>query len=134
MDMTSILPIHDSVSQVWFDGVTRDILLLQRDPATGKVQMYPRARVAGFPEREPEWVEASGKGKLHSFTVVEKSVHREFRSLAPFVVALVDLEEGVRMTAWIVDTPMENLHCDMPLRVVFREIHSGLKMPCFVGA
>lgn len=134
MDMTAVLPVHDAISQVWFDAAARDVLLLQRDPSTGKAQMYPRARVAGFPEREPEWFEASGNGTLYSFTVVEKSVHPQFRPLTPFVIALVDLEEGARITAWIVDTPFEDLRCDMPLRVAFREIHPGLKMPCFIGA
>lgn len=54
--------------------------------------------------------------------------------MTPFVIALVDVEEGVRITSWVVDTPVDNIRCDMPLKVVFREIHPGVKMPCFVEA
>lgn len=134
IEMTSILPVHNALSEHWFDAVDRDVLLLQKDPVTGNVQMYPRARVVGYPDREPEWIEASGRATLHSFTVVKKSVHPEFSSLTPFVIALVDLDEGARITSWLVDTPVENIRCDMGLKLVFREIHPGLKMPCFIEA
>ena len=133
IDMTTVLPVHDAVSEHWFEALNRGVLLLQRDPVTGNVQMYPRARVIGHPEREPEWIEASGRATLHSFTVVQKSIHKQFASLTPFAIALVDLEEGTRITSWIVDTPLENLRCDMPLKLAIREIHAGLNMPCFIG-
>ncbi|WP_431324934.1 Zn-ribbon domain-containing OB-fold protein [Rhizobium sp. YTU87027] len=134
IDMTPVHPVHNALSEQWFYAAQRDTLLIQKDPATGTLQMYPRARVVGHPEREPEWVEASGRGTLYSFTVVNRSIHKEFASMTPFVIALVDLEEGVRITSWVIDAPLENLRCDMPLRVVFREIHPGVKMPCFVEA
>lgn len=132
IEITSVLPVHNALSQRWFDALKHGTLLLQRDPATGAVQMYPRARIAGAPDREPEWIEASGRGTLYSFTVVERSVHPEFSSMTPFVIALVDLEEGARITSWVVDTPIENIRCDMALKAVFREIHPGVTMPCFV--
>ena len=131
MNLQDILPVEDASSSAWFEAVRDDKLLLQKDPASGVVQFYPRARVLGFPDREPVWFEASGKGTLYSFTVVHRSVHPQFAAFTPFVIALVELEEGVRMTAWIVDIPQERLKIDMPLKVVFREIHPGLKLPCF---
>lgn len=131
MNLTDILPVQDSDSKVWFEGVQEDKLLIQFDPVSKVYQFYPRAIVLGSPERSPEWVEASGKGKLHTFTVVERSVHPQFRDVAPFVLALVDLEEGVRITSWVVDVPLDKISIDMNLRVVFREILPGLKLPCF---
>ncbi|GAC1046146.1 MULTISPECIES: Zn-ribbon domain-containing OB-fold protein [Rhizobiaceae] len=132
IEMTSVHPVHNALSKHWFEAASRDVLLIQRDPLTGAAQMYPRARVAGFPEREPEWAEATGRGTLYSFTVVERSIHKEFAAITPFVIAIVDLEEGARITSWVVDTPIERIQCDMALKVVFREIHPGVKMPCFV--
>lgn len=131
IEVDSILPAKDAVSTVWFDAAAQGKLLLQRDPVTGKAQFYPRAHVLGFPEREPEWFEASGNATLYSYTVVKRSVHPQFASHTPFTLAVVDLAEGVRMTSWIVDVAEEDLRCDMPLKVTFREIHPGLVMPCF---
>lgn len=133
-DFSLIDPVFDAVSEPWFKAVSDDRLLIQRDPITGKAFFYPRARVPRHPEREPLWLEACGRGKLHTFTVVERSVHPEFAALTPFVLAIVDLEEGPRMTSWIVDTPADEITCDMAVRVVFREIYPGRKMPCFVKA
>lgn len=131
-DMDSVLPVQDAISAPWFEAAAQGKLLLQRDPITGKPQFYPRGHVLGAPEREPVWFQASGRGTLHTYTVVKRSLHKQFA--VPFTVAIVDLEEGVRMTSWIVDVPEDQLRCDMPLKVVFREIHPGLTMPCFTKA
>lgn len=133
-EMDLVLPVRDAVSAVWFDAVEKGKLLLQRDLLTGRFQFYPRAHVVGAPQREPEWIEASGAAKLHSFTVVKRSVHPQFSGRTPFTLAIVELEEGPRVTSWIVDVVEDELVCDMPLKAVFREIHPGLIMPCFTKA
>lgn len=131
-EMESVLPVQDAVSAPWFEAAAQGKLLLQRDPATGKPQFYPRGHVLGAPERQPEWFEASGRGTLHTFTVVKRSLHKQFA--VPFTLAIVELEEGPRLTSWIVDVPEDELRCDMALKVVFREVHPGLTMPCFTKA
>ncbi|MFL1526252.1 Zn-ribbon domain-containing OB-fold protein [Pseudomonas sp. O230] len=131
MHNQEILPVYDSISSVWFEGVKHGKLLIQRNPVTGSCQFYPRAHLVGLPEVQPEWIEASGKATLYTYTTVHRSVHPQFVALAPFVIGVVTLEEGVRMTAWIVDVPQERLACDIPLKVVFREVHPNLTLPCF---
>ena len=49
-----------------------------------------------------EWVEASGRGTVYSFTVIRQNYSRPFRDWIPYVVALVDLEEGPRVMTNIV--------------------------------
>lgn len=134
IEMTSVLPVHNAISEPWFQAAAEGKLLIQKDPATGAVQMYPRARVVEAPEREPEWVEASGFGTLHTFTTVIRSVHQAFGARTPFTIAIIDLDEGARITSWMVNTPVERLRCDMRVKVVFREIHPGITMPCFTEA
>lgn len=131
-EMDSILPVQDAVSAPWFEAAAQGKLLLQRDPVTKKPQFYPRGHVLGAPERTPEWFEASGRGTLHTYTVVKRSLHKGFA--VPFTLAIVQLEEGPRMTSWMVDVPESELRCDMPVKVTFREIHPGLTMPCFTKA
>jgi uncharacterized OB-fold protein len=131
-EMDSVLPVQDAVSAPWFEAAAQGKLLLQRDPVTGKPQFYPRGHVLGAPDRQPEWFEASGRGTLYTYTVVKRSLHKQFT--VPFTLAIVDLAEGVRLTSWVVDVPEAELRCDMPLKVVFREIHPGLTMPCFTRA
>ncbi|RWB70004.1 OB-fold domain-containing protein [Mesorhizobium sp.] len=134
MEHQAIIPIHNEVSAVWFEAIEQGKLLLQRDPVTGKAQYFPRPHVLGAPGRKPEWFEASGRGKIYTYTVVKRSLHPEFVKRTPFTLAIVELEEGPRMTTWIVDVPDEELECDMAVKVVFREIHPGVTMPCFTRA
>jgi len=68
--------------------------MIQRSKSTGRYCFYPRLAIPGTGEDDLEWVEASGKGTVYSITVNRK---RE----GSYNVALVDLEEGVRMMSHI---------------------------------
>ena len=50
-----------------------------------------------------EWRPASGRGALYSFTIVHRAPGPELQGAVPYVVALVDLEEGVRLMATLQD-------------------------------
>lgn len=46
-----------------------------------------------------EWVQAKGTGSVHSFTVIRRASSPAFKERVPYVVALIDLDEGPRMMA-----------------------------------
>jgi uncharacterized OB-fold protein len=66
-----------------------------------------------------EWVEASGAGRVHSFTVVHRAPP-DYRDEVPYVVALVDLDEGVRMMTRLVDVEPGAVGVGMPVEVAMR--------------
>lgn len=70
--------------------------MVQRSKSTGRYVFYPRLSVPGTGETDLEWVEASGRGTVYSITVNRK---RE----GSYNVALIDLEEGVRMMSHVAD-------------------------------
>jgi uncharacterized OB-fold protein len=59
---------------------------------------------------------------LHTFSVVHRTPNEEFAGETPYVFAIVELDEGVRLTTRIVDVPFEALRCDMPVEVVFTDV------------
>ncbi len=67
-------------------------------------------------------VELSGKGTISSFTVVHDSP-RAFKRQRPYVLALIDLDEGPTLTAQIVDTPLDKIEIGKRVHSVFRRIH-----------
>lgn len=73
----------------------------------------------------------SGRGTVYSFYVAHRPAHPAFRDRVPYVVALVDLEEGPRMMTNIVDCPPEDVHIGMPVEVVFRDVTEDITLPCF---
>jgi uncharacterized protein len=63
----------------------------------------------------------SGKGKIHTYSVVN-SPTEDFKIIAPYVVAIVELEEGAKITSQIVDCHAEEINIGDEVEVVFRKI------------
>lgn len=105
-------------AQPFFDAARESRLLIQRCAACGTHQFYPRkiCKTCGAPD--PEWVEASGRGKVHTYTVVHQGIPG-WREEGPYVAAVIDLEEGTRMTTNVVDCRPEDVFIDMPVEVTF---------------
>ena len=72
--------------------------------------------------------------EVFSFVVYHRVYHRAFKSRVPYVVAVVELEEGPRMIANVVGVAPEKVRCDMPVTVVFEPRGDGVKVPQFVPA
>jgi len=64
-------------------------------------------------------VDASGRGRIHSYTVVHRAPP-EYREEVPYVVALVELDEGVRMMTRLVDVEPAEVRVDLPVEVAIQ--------------
>jgi len=104
----------------FFDAAREHKLLVQRCTSCGKHQFYPRKVCIACGSTDVEWVEASGKGTVHTFTVVHRGIPGWVED-GPYVAAVIDLEEGVRMTSNVVDCPREDVKVGMPVEVTFVE-------------
>lgn len=123
-------PLIDSDSRPYWEGLARGELRIQRCEACGRYVFYPRALCPHCHGERLTWVVATGKGTIYSYTVV----HRAFGSFAdeaPFVVAIVELEEGVRMMTRIVEVPRERIAVGAAVRVVFTRIDEESNLPYF---
>jgi uncharacterized protein len=114
------LPHPTKVSQPFWDAARRHELMLQRCGACDKFIYYPRARCPHCFSDRLQWHRCSGKGKLYSFTVVRRASARVFGD-GPYVLAIVELAEGPRMTTNI-EAPPETLKVDMPVTVFFDDV------------
>ena len=121
-------PLPDALRQPYWDAAAEGRLLVQRCVACERHQWYPRAHCVVCGAADPAWVEAKGTGRLHTFAVLEKTPNPEFQGELPYVLAIVELDEGVRVSANVVGVDHHALACDMPLQVTFVD---GL--PCFTG-
>lgn len=91
--------------------------MLQRAKASGTYVFHPRVAVPGTGETDLEWVEASGAGTVYSTTVV-----RNKPPAADYNVALIDLAEGVRMMARVVDIDPAAVRIGMAVQARIGEI------------
>ncbi len=68
----------------------------------------------------------SGNGRLHSFTVIHQPANPAFQDDVPYVYAMVQLDEGPRMIANLVDCAPAEAQVDMRLTAVFDDVTAGL--------
>jgi len=108
------MPKPDAVSAPWWAAAAEGRLLYQECPACGHRQFYPRP-VCTACGADPEWAEASGRGVVHTFTVVRQYGQPPFKDELPYVVAMIELEEGVRMLSNVTDCDAESVHVGMPV-------------------
>jgi len=91
---------------------------------------YPRERCPYCWQDRLDWQPVSGLGTVHSYTIVRVSALPEFHP--PYIYALVDLTEGVRMAANIEDCSLDRIQVGMPvhLKIINREGNAAL--PIFI--
>lgn len=108
------LPQTDPVSAPFWSAAGEGRLLYQRCPACGHRQFYPRAACTAC-GADPEWAEASGRGEVHTFTIVRQFGAPPFKDELPYVVAMIELEEGVRMMGNVTGCDVEAVRIGMPV-------------------
>jgi hypothetical protein len=77
------------------------------------------------------WRRLSGRGTVYSFIIVHRPQHPAFLDDAPYNVAIIELEEGLRMHTNIVDCSDEDLRVGMPVEAVFEKINDDVTLPKF---
>lgn len=117
------MPLPDAVSQPFFDAAAAGRLAIQHCPACDRhiAPTRPRCPWCAHP---PEWRQVSGAATLYTFAVVHQVLHPGLHDRVPYATALVDLAEGVRLHAQLVDVEASEIRIGMPLTVCFRTVPS----------
>ena len=112
-------PTHET--RPYWDGCKRHELRIQQCGACGQHQFYPRLYCSKCFSERVDWVNASGRAKVTTFTIVRRPVSPAFKDDLPYVVALVTLEEGPSMMTNIVGCAPEQVTIGMPVAVTFED-------------
>lgn len=131
---SKVIPVPDAVSRPYWDGTRNGELRLQRCSACESFQFYPRPMCLKCGSRQLEWRTSSGRGTLYSFTIVWRAPSAAYAADIPYVVALVDLPEGVRMLTNIVGISPESAYIGMPVVPVFERLTEDIVLPKFAPA
>lgn len=119
------LPQPDHVSKTFWEAAAEGKVLYQECPACGNRQFYPRAMCTDC-AAEPEWREASGRGVVHTYTIIRQNWAKPFREELPYVVAMVELEEGVKMMTNLTDVEIDAVEVGMPVEAYTVKVEDGL--------
>lgn len=111
-------------SQPYWDAAAKERLTLKRCRSCGEVHYYPRSICPLCFSPDTEWLQASGKGTIYSFSIMR-------RAPVPYAIAYVTLEEGVTMMSNIVECDFGQLSIGQSVEVTFRDTEGGASLPVF---
>jgi uncharacterized OB-fold protein len=126
------IPVPTPETRPFWEASRRHELCLQRCRACGRHFFYPRAACPHCLASDIEWRRVSGRGTLHTFTVVHRG-QRNFPLGTPYVIAIVELTEGPRLMTNLVGIEPDpaKIRIGLPVEVVFEDVSAEIALPRF---
>lgn len=128
-DLVKPLPIATPWSQPFWDAAKQHRLVLKRCSKCGYIDHPPYLYCTNCLGDEHEWIDAEGKAVLAAYAINYFGVPFPFWEDLPYVVALIDLAEGVRMISNVIDCEFDELENGMELEVVFDDVSDEISLP-----
>ncbi len=122
----------DGVTAPWWEATRERRLTVQRCRTCGTAQHHPRPLCTTCGGGDLTFEDAAGTGTVHTFTVVHRAPVPD-RDV-PYVVAIVTLDEGVRLLTELVDVDPDAVRCEQPVTVRWRALDDGRHLPVFALA
>ncbi len=125
------LPEPTDASQAYWDAAGHGRLRLQRCAGCGTFRHYPQLVCAACHSLAVAWVDAAGTGTVHSWTIAYHPFHPAFRDDLPYVLATIDLPEGVRLMGRFPLEQANQLRLGLPVRIAMVRNDAGVPLPIF---
>ncbi len=128
------LPEVTRLTEPFWEGTKQGELRLQHCRECGGYWFPPSPLCPTCLSRDYEWVPSSGRGTVWSWIVMHQRYFKAFEADLPYNVVFVELEEGPMMMSRVVGIPNEQIHCDLPVKVVFDDATDRQAVPYFEPA
>lgn len=122
------LPEPSPVSAPYWEGLKSGELRLLRCDECGRYVFYPRTICPNCLSDRLHWETVSGRGKVYSYTIVRRAMNPAFAKDVPYVFAIVELAEGPRLTTNIVNSPLEAMRVDMPVKATYDNVTPNITL------
>lgn len=119
VDIPKPRPVPTPTSQPYWDGLAKNQILVQHCSDCEAWVFYPRSRCTNCLSSSLEWKQVSGRGTVFTFTIARQPTVPMFADETPQCIAIVELEEGLRMTTTIVVEDPSTLRTGASVSPVF---------------
>ncbi len=130
-DYAKPLPIPSPESEPFWAGARDHKLLMQKCAPCGKFWFPPGTICPHCGAHEFSWAETSGRGRVFTFVTYQRLYNKAWEGELPYVVAIVELEEGPRMLTAITGIDAADVVCDLAVQVVFDDVTADVTLPKF---
>ena len=121
-DYKKPLPRPTAASLPFWEAAKRHELQIQRCSSCGAHIFYPREVCPECLSSDLNWMKVSGKGTVYSYTIAQAPTHPAFAEDIPYVIAIVELAEGPRLTTNITGCQPEEVRVGMPVMATFDDV------------
>lgn len=129
--VTRFPPPESDAGKPFWDATREQRLVLQWCTACEAPVFFPRDVCPQCLGTALEWRPASGRGTVYAVTVEHRPQNPALAAMAPYAVALVELEEGVRLLTNLVGAEAESFAVDDPVQVTWETLPDGRHLPLF---
>ncbi len=126
--MPKVIPVPDELSKPFWDACNERRLVTQNCTACNRLQYPPRPRCTTCGSAENlEWKEASGKGHIATYIVIEDGRLERRMPDHPYNLALITLDEdpGINFYSNLPGVPVYEVPIGAAVEVVFEEVEPG---------
>ena len=125
------VPVSDELNQPFWEAAGEGQLVVPRCAECGQIMAPPVANCSACLATRFEWVPTSGRGTVYSFIEYHRSWIREYDGRVPYIVAIVELDEGPRLITGLVGETSEWVMIGARVRVAFQERAQRARVPVF---
>ncbi len=124
-------PVANADSRIYWDAARQRRLVIRKCNACGERHFMPRYLCPSCWSDQLEWIDAAGTGRVHSFSVIHRASDPAFASRVPYVIALIELDEGSRMLGNIPGQDALAVAVGDPVKLTFEDRGDGALIPQF---
>jgi uncharacterized protein len=119
-------------TEEYWKAAKRHELFLQRCKNCGQVIYFPRIICFKCLSDELEWFKSKGCGTVYSYTIIRYQIaHKSFEPDVPYIYAIIDLDEGVRMISNVINIVPSKINIGMRVKVIFEDVTNEVSIPKF---
>jgi uncharacterized OB-fold protein len=127
-------PFPDAMTAPFWEHAKAGAFALPRCEDCGRHHFYPRPACPHCGGESITWVQASGHGKVYSYSVVHRAPGPAFADDVPYVVAIIATDEGPHLLSRVVEIAPEDVRIGLPVRVRFDAPANDILLPTFEPA
>ena len=124
------MPTPSGDTKTFWDACDQEKLMYQQCSTCNAVQTFPRSLCSACGSTQLEWKESAGQGTILSYTEVHRGPSVAFKPDQPYLLAIIEMNEGFRLMTNLRNCTADAVRIDMPIRIVFEPRgNEGRKIP-----
>ena len=124
-DIRRPLPQPTPITEPFWQGLRERRVHIQYSPSSDQWVFYPRSHAPLTLADDLEWREIAGTGTLYTYTIARRPTSPDFAGEEPQIIAVVELDEGPRLTTTLVNVAEDAIKVGMRLRPVFDDVEGA---------